>query len=137
MWQPRTILARLRHRLDHRAVAHVEGTLKRVRARNLVALRVLDVEHSERSGSSARVHDLDGATSTVWLWWYQAKLGELVICEQPSGAFRDGAVEYGTEDERGVIDRVPRDIVHRYVRAVAPDGEPPSHFLRSPTTPSG
>ncbi len=65
--------------------------------------------------------DLDGTTSSAWLWWYQAKLGELVICEQPSGAVRDGAVEYGTEDERGVIDRVPRDIVDRYVRAVTPD----------------
>jgi len=120
VWQPRDIFTRLRTRLDERAVAHVEGTLKRVRARNLVALRVLDVEHSERKGSRARVLDLDGWTSSVWLWWYQAKLGELVICHQPSGSARDGAIEYGTEEQRGVLDRVPRDIVNRYVRAVAP-----------------
>ena len=117
MWQPPFIFTRLRTRLDERAVAHVEGTLQRVRAHGLVALRVLDVEHSERKGSCVRVLDLDGWTSSVWLWWYQAKLGELVICEQPSGAVRDGAAEFGTEDRRAVIDRVPRDIVRRYVRA--------------------
>ena len=46
------------------------------------ALRVLEVVHSERKGCRVIVIDEEGAMLDVWLWWYQASNGELVICRE-------------------------------------------------------
>lgn len=85
---------------------------------DLTPLRVLDVVKSQRKGSTARVVDEDGQTFDAWLWWYQASADELLVCRLMTGADParcvDGIVHVGTEDERGVIDRVPRDIMRHY-----------------------
>ena len=82
---------------------------------------MLDVVRSERKGSCAVVVDEDGTTAHAWFWWYQAKRGELVICraeaddaDDPSG---DAGVAYGNKDRRGVVDRVPRDVMVLYLRS--------------------
>ncbi len=93
----------------------------------MVPLRVLDVRRSERRGSRALVSDEDGRAFEAWFWWYQAVRDELVICRAASGGATDGtvddAVEYGNEKERGVIDRVPRDVMQRYLRSDASGSE--------------
>jgi len=99
----------------------VDGTLHRARERGVRALRVLEVVHSERKGCRVIVIDEEGGMLDVWLWWYQASNGELVICREdaddatdPSGT---ATLSYGDEHRRGVIDRVPRDVMALYLRS--------------------
>jgi len=82
---------------------------------------VLEVVHSERKGCRAVVVDDGGAMHDAWFWWFQASDGELVICRaepddaaDPSGA---ATLSYGNEQRRGVIDRVPRDVMASYLRS--------------------
>ena len=97
----------------------MEGTLERARLHDLTVLRVLEVEESRRKGSAAVVVDEDGGTCSAWFWWYQAKVGELVVCSGSSVV--DGVLQVGDESRRGVVDRVPRDIVDAYRRAEPTD----------------
>lgn len=76
---------------------------------------MLEVVASKRKGSEALVVHEDGRTARAWFWWYQSKVGELVVCSEP--AMRDGSLHVGDEDRRGVVDRVPRDIMETYRRA--------------------
>ncbi len=59
----------------------------------------------------------------AWFWWYQAKIGELVVCRNPGDVGRavlhDDRIAIGTERERGVIDRVPRDVMNSYLDLVS------------------
>lgn len=93
----------------------MEGTLERARRHDLTTLRVLDVVESKRKGSTAMIVDEDGRTGNAWFWWYQAKVGELVVCAGSSTI--DGVLQVGSEKQRGVVDRVPRDIVEAARRA--------------------
>jgi hypothetical protein len=124
VWQPRVIFDRFRIRSAEKARSHVEGTLHRARVQGVIPLRVLDIRRSERRGSCALVADEDGRTFEAWFWWYQAVRDELVICREASGDASDGtvddAVEFGNEKQRGVIDRVPRDVMQRYLRSDTP-----------------
>ena len=115
------ILRRLRTRRMDKARAHVEGTLHRAHELGVTALRILEVVHSERKGCRAVAVDEDGGIADVWFWWYQASDGELVICRRedddaadPSG---DASTSYGNRRRRGVIDRVPRDLMRLYMRS--------------------
>lgn len=114
---------RLRQRRTNKAVAYVEGTLTRSAEQNLTPLRVFEVIKSERKGSKAMVIAQDGRTFTAWLWWYQAKTGELLICREsdthdtPPG--HDDAESIGNDRERGVLDRIPRDVMDLYVAATS------------------
>lgn len=116
---------RLRQRRIDKAVAYVEGTLVRSAEQDLTPLRVFEVIKSERKGSKAMVIAHDGRTFTAWLWWYQAKTGELLICREsdmqdvPPG--HDDAESIGNARERGVLDRVPRDVMDLYVAATSPE----------------
>lgn len=99
----------------------MDGTLYRARELGVRALRVLEVVHSERKGCRVIVIDEEGGMLDVWLWWYQASNGELVICREdaddaidPSGI---ATLSYGSHHRRGVIDRVPRDVMALYLRS--------------------
>ncbi|MFT5027175.1 MAG: hypothetical protein ACI9CV_001940 [Ilumatobacter sp.] len=99
----------------------MDGTLHRVRELGVTALRVLEVVYSERKGCRAIVIDEGGAMLDVWFWWYQASDGELVICREGAHDAADpggiAALSYGDEQRRGVIDRVPRDVMALYLRS--------------------
>jgi hypothetical protein len=109
------VFRRFQLRRAERAVAYVDGTVERARLHDLTPLRVLEVVTSKRKGSEALVVHEDGQTAQAWFWWYQAKVGELVVCQEP--AVRDGTLHIGDENRRGVVDRVPRDIMDTYRRA--------------------
>lgn len=104
-----------------KARAHVDGTLHRVKELGVTALRVLEVVHSERKGCRAIVIDEGGAMLDVWFWWHQASDGELLICREDADDAADpsgiAALSYGDEQRRGVIDRVPRDVMALYLRS--------------------
>lgn len=117
--QSSSIFEQFRTRRAEKARSYVEGTLHRAGLQGAIPLRILDVRRSERRGSRALVSDEDGRTFEAWFWWYQAVRDELVICSEASGGASDGTVEYGNEKERGVIDRVPRDVMQRYLRSDA------------------
>jgi hypothetical protein len=95
--------------------------LHRARALDVSALRVLEVVHSERKGCRAMVIDDDGGMVEVWLWWYQAVDGELVICREVADDAPDpngvATLSFGNGQRRGVIDRVPRDVMALYLHA--------------------
>ncbi len=85
-------------------------------------MRVIEVVASKRRGSEAMVVDEDGQTGRTWFWWYQAKVGEIVVCR--NWVAIDGVLHVGSERERGVVDRVPRDIVDAYRRSDPTDVDP-------------
>ena len=99
----------------------MDGTLHRARELGVTALRILEVVHSERKGCRAIVIDEDGGMLDAWFWWYQASDGELVICGQDADDAPDpggiATLSYGNELRRGVIDRVPRDVMALYLRS--------------------
>jgi hypothetical protein len=99
----------------------VDGTLHRARELGVTALRILEVVHSERKGCRAIVIDEDGGMLDAWFWWYQASDGELVICREDAADTTDpsgiATLSYGDELRRGVIDRVPRDVMALYLRS--------------------
>jgi hypothetical protein len=111
---------RLQRRSEEKARASVEGTLARSLQHDLTPLRILEVTHSERKGSRATVVAEDGGTFEAWFWWYQATRGEMVICRRDTDVAADpggiAAVFFGNRRRRGVIDRVPRDVMERYLR---------------------
>lgn len=119
------MFSRLRQRRIDNAVAYVEATLVRASENDLTPVRVFEVIKSERKGSKAMLIARDGRTFTAWLWWYQAKAGELLICREsdkqdlPPG--HDDAESIGNRRERGVLDRIPRDVMDLYVAATSPD----------------
>jgi len=111
-------LRRLQTRRLDKARAHVDGTLHRARELGVRALRVLEVVHSERKGCRVIVIDEEGGMLDVWLWWYQASNGELVICREDADDAADpSGIATGDEHRRGVIDRVPRDVMALYLRS--------------------
>ena len=114
-------MRRLQTRRLEKARAYVDGTLHRARELGVIALRVLEVVHSERKGCRVIVIDEEGAMLDVWLWWYQASNGELVICREDADDAADpsaiATLSYGDEHRRGVIDRVPRDVMALYLRS--------------------
>lgn len=99
----------------------MDGTLYRARELGVRALRVLEVVHSERKGCRVIVIDEAGDMLDVWLWWYQASNGELVLCREDSDDSADpggiATLSFGDQHRRGVIDRVPRDVMALYLRS--------------------
>ena len=99
----------------------MDGTLHRAGELGVRALRVLEVVHRERKGSKVMVIDEEGGMVDVWLWWYQASDGELVICREDADDVTDPSgtamLSSGDERRRGVIDRVPRDVMALYLRS--------------------
>jgi len=87
----------------------------------VIALRVLEVVHSERKGCRVIVIDEEGGILDVWLWWHQASNGELVICREEADDATDpsgiATLSCGDEHRRGVIDRVPLDVMALYLRS--------------------
>ncbi|MFK7920007.1 MAG: hypothetical protein AB8G14_18170 [Ilumatobacter sp.] len=117
------MFSRLQNRRIGKAVAYVEGTLARCADNDLTPVRVFEVVKSERKGSKAIVIAQDGRTFTAWLWWYQTKVGELIICEPPTSdaqpAGHPDAVSIGNVEVRGVVDRIPRDVMDLYVASTS------------------